>query len=85
MRQRLGQGALDVGQDPEVLFGAAPELGAGAAQLQRPVELLPGRLDGAALEVEARQGVECLGGEHRVADLGGGLVAPLAQLAGHAG
>ena len=65
--QRFGQGALDVGQDAQVLLGASPELGAGSAQLQRPVELLPGLLDGAALEVKPGQRIEGLGGQHRVA------------------
>ena len=80
--ERLGQGALDVGQDAQVLLGPAPQLGAGSAQLQRPVELFPGRLDGAALEIEARQGVERLGGEQGIADFVGGPVAALAELAG---
>ncbi len=82
VHQSLGQGALDVRQDPQVLFGAPAQLGAGSAQLQRPVELLPGRIDGPGLEVESGKGIEGLGREHLVADLGGGLLAALAQLPG---
>ena len=82
VRQRFGQGTLDVGQDPEILFGAPPELGAGYAQLERLVKLLPRLRDEAGLEVEARKRVQRLRGEHRVTHTGRGLVASLAQLAG---
>ena len=85
VRQRFGQRTLDVGQDPEVLFGAPPELGAGYAQLERLVKLLSRLRDEASLEVEARKRIQCFCGKDRVTDVGRGLVASLAQLAGDCG
>ena len=50
--QCLGQTALDVRQNPEILFRASPQLRTGTTELQRLVEALPGSLDLSALEVE---------------------------------
>src|SRR5687767_14524573 len=81
MGQRLGEGSLGVGEDTKILLGASPELGTGSAQLERVIELFPGRLQVAALEIKVRQRVERFGGEDRITDLGGCLVAPLTQFA----
>ncbi len=68
----LGQSALDVGENAKILFGASPQ----SRHLLSPssnarYKLLPRRLDRAALEIESRQCIERLRGEHIVADFGG--------------
>ena len=42
MGQGLAKGALDVGQDAQILLGAPPQLGIATTQLQGAVESLPG-------------------------------------------
>ena len=80
--QGLGQRALNVGEDAEVLLDAAAELGAPATQRQRLVEPLPRGVDGPALEVEPGEGVDRLGRKHGVAVPRGHGLAPKAQLPG---
>ena len=85
MSQGFGQSALDVGQNAQVLLGPSPQLGAGSAQLEGAVELLPCLLDGAGLEVEPRQSIEGFGGQHRIAHGQARLVAFLAKRPGRLG
>jgi hypothetical protein len=83
MVERLHQRPLGIGQNPEVLFYPAPQSRVRPTELQSTVELVPGRIDVPALEIEVRQRIERLGGQNRMLHLLGYLVAPLAQLPGY--
>jgi hypothetical protein len=79
MSQGLRQSSLDVGEYAEILLGAAAQLSAGAPQLECLIELLPGRRDQAAFEVEAGHGIKCLCGEHSMAQSSSSLKAALTE------
>ena len=81
MSQCLSHGTLDVGENAQVLLGAAAELGAASSQFERPPKFLPRRLDLAALEFETRERIQGFRSQNGVAQIIGNLVATLAQLA----
>ena len=85
VHQRFFVAALDRRENAEVLLDAGAEGGAAGAELERAAEGVARQLDVPRLEIEAREGVQGLGGENVVPRAAGDVVTATACVTGQGG